>query len=75
MWSGHHYFKTAISYYRCKHILAAAYTVPGGLNSIIQTEVIQAVLLILGYIVLIYFAFDKVGGWSGIIDGLNAMGA
>ena len=29
-------------------VAAAAYTIPGGLNSVIQTEVIQAVLLIIG---------------------------
>ena len=52
---------------------AAAYTVPGGLNSVIQTEVIQAVLLIIGSLLLTYFAFDKVGGWSKMIEGLNQM--
>lgn len=56
-------------------IAAAAYTVPGGLNSVIQTEVIQAILLILGSCVLTYFALDRVGGWSGMISGLDEMGA
>jgi SSS family solute:Na+ symporter len=54
---------------------AAAYTIPGGLNSVIQTEVVQAILLIIGSIVLTYFALDKVGGWSATMDGLNQMGA
>ena len=54
---------------------AAAYTVPGGLNSVIQTEVIQAILLILGSILLTYFALEQVGGWSGMIAGLDAKGA
>ncbi len=54
---------------------AAAYTIPGGLNSVIQTEVIQAILLVVGSIVLTYYAFDQVGGWSGMIDGLNQMAA
>lgn len=56
-------------------VAAAAYTVPGGLNSVIQTEVIQAILLIIGSCLITYFTFDKIGGWSGMIDGLNAMGA
>jgi SSS family solute:Na+ symporter len=56
-------------------IAAAAYTVPGGLNSVIQTEVIQAILLIIGSCLITYFTFGKIGGWSGMIDGLNAMGA
>lgn len=54
---------------------AAAYTIPGGLNAVVQTEVVQAVLLILGSVVLTYYAFDKVGGWYGLIDGLNAKAA
>lgn len=54
---------------------AAAYTIPGGLNSVIQTEVVQAVLLIFGSILLTYFAFSQVGGWAAFIDGLNEMAA
>ncbi|MEM7105137.1 MAG: sodium:solute symporter [Bacteroidota bacterium] len=52
---------------------AAAYTIPGGLSSVIHTEVIQAVLLIIGSIVLTYFCFAEVGGWSGMIQGLAEM--
>ncbi|MEM1322878.1 MAG: sodium:solute symporter [Bacteroidota bacterium] len=54
---------------------AAAYTIPGGLNSVIQTEVVQAILLILGSCILTYYAFDQVGGWSGMVQGLDEMGA
>ena len=54
---------------------AAAYTIPGGLNSVIQTEVIQAILLIFGSMLLTYYCFDKVGGWSGMISGLDDMAA
>ncbi|MEO1515715.1 MAG: sodium:solute symporter [Bacteroidota bacterium] len=56
-------------------IAAAAYTIPGGLNSVIQTEVIQAILLIFGSILLTYFALDQVGGWSGMLAQLDQMGA
>ncbi len=51
---------------------AAAYTIPGGLNSVIQTEVIQAILLIFGSCILTYYAFVEVGGWTALVDGLNA---
>ncbi len=51
---------------------AAAYTIPGGLNSVIQTEVVQAILLVIGSCILTYLAFQQVGGWSEMIDGLNA---
>ena len=54
---------------------AAAYTIPGGLNSVIQTEVIQAILLVIGSMVLTYYAFEAVGGWSGMINGLDAKAA
>lgn len=58
-------------------VCAAAYTVPGGLNSVIQTEVVQAVILIFGSFLVAYFAFshEAVGGWSGMVDGLNKMTA
>lgn len=55
-------------------VAAAAYTIPGGLNSVIQTEVIQAVLLIVGSCLLTYFAFDQLGGgWSGMMAKLDSM--
>ncbi|MCK8522445.1 sodium:solute symporter [Aquimarina sp. D1M17] len=55
-------------------VAAAAYTIPGGLNSVIQTEVIQAILLILGSCLLTYFAFDQLGGgWSAMMAKLDAM--
>lgn len=54
-------------------VAAAAYTIPGGLSSVVHTEVIQAVLLIFGSILVTYFALEQVGGWNGMIDGLNQM--
>ena len=56
-------------------IAAAAYTVPGGMNSVIQTEVIQAILLVIGSCLITYYAFDQVGGWSEMIAQLDALGA
>ncbi len=56
-------------------VAAAAYTIPGGLSSVVKTEVIQAIVLIFGSCVLTYFAFDKVGGWSAMIDQLNSLNA
>lgn len=52
---------------------AAAYTIPGGLSSVVHTEVIQAILLVAGSIVLTIFCFNEVGGWQGMIDGLAAL--
>ncbi|MEL6303465.1 MAG: sodium:solute symporter, partial [Bacteroidota bacterium] len=54
-------------------IAAAAYTIPGGLNSVIQTEVIQAVLLIIGSCLLTYFAFEELGGgWGKMMSSLDS---
>ena len=44
---------------------AAIYTIPGGLNSVIHTEVIQALLLIAGSVVLTLFTLDAMGGVEG----------
>ncbi len=54
-------------------LAAAAYTIPGGLSSVVHTEVIQAILLICGSMVLTYFCFKEVGGWNGMIEGLESM--
>ncbi|WP_224488569.1 sodium:solute symporter [Robertkochia flava] len=54
-------------------IAAATYTIPGGLNSVIQTEVIQAILLIIGSCLLTYFAFEELGGgWNTMMSKLDA---
>jgi SSS family solute:Na+ symporter len=52
---------------------AAAYTIPGGLSSVVHTEVIQALLLFASSMVLTYFCFSEVGGWSGMMAGLESL--
>ena len=54
-------------------IAAAAYTIPGGLSAVVHTEVIQAIILVMGSIALTYFCLDQVGGWSGMMAGLDAL--
>jgi len=54
---------------------AAAYTIPGGLNSVVKTEVIQAIVLIAGSIILTYYGLSKVGGWSGMLSTLDELKA
>lgn len=43
--------------------IAASYTIPGGLSSVIKTELIQAVVLIIGSIILTFFCFQKGGDY------------
>lgn len=54
---------------------AAAYTIPGGLNSVVKTEVIQAIVLVLGSCILTYYGFKEVGGWNGMVTQLNELNA
>lgn len=54
---------------------AAAYTIPGGLSSVVKTEVIQAIVLILGSCILTYYALTEVGGWNEMLSQLDALKA
>lgn len=44
-------------------VFAASYTIPGGLSSVINTELIQAVVLIVGSVLLTYFCFRQGGDY------------
>lgn len=52
---------------------AAAYTIPGGLSSVVHTEVIQAILLIVGSIIITFYALDAVGGWDSMMAQLGTL--
>mgnify|MGYP001549044045 CR=1 FL=1 len=54
-------------------LAAAAYTIPGGLSSVVHTEVIQAILLFVGSMILTYFCLTNVGGWDGMMAGLDRL--
>lgn len=44
-------------------IIAASYAIPGGLSSVINTELIQAMVLIVGSTILTYICFQKGGDY------------
>lgn len=44
-------------------IIAASYTIPGGLSSVINAELIQAIILILGSVILTVFCFRQGGDY------------
>ena len=46
---------------------AAAYTIPGGLSSVVHTEVVQAILLFAGSLILTYVTYQAVGGWENVM--------
>ena len=47
-------------------VITGLYTVMGGLRAVIYTEVMQAVVLIIGSAVLAVMGLHAVGGWSGL---------
>ena len=47
-------------------VITGLYTILGGLRAVIYTEVMQAVVLILGSLVLMIVGLNAVGGWSGL---------
>ena len=47
-------------------VVAGAYTIAGGLAAVIYTDAIQAILLLLGSVVITLVAFDRVGGWEAV---------
>ena len=53
-------------------VLAGIYTVVGGLSAVMITDVLQAVLLLIGAVVITVIAWSQIGGWSAIAEGVPA---
>ena len=49
-------------------VVAGAYTISGGLAAVIYTDAIQALLLIMGSVIITVVAFDHIGGIDGIYE-------
>jgi len=49
-------------------LLAGLYTIAGGLAAVIYTDMIQAILLLIGSVVISVVAFSKIGSWSAVTD-------
>lgn len=54
--------------------LTAFYTIVGGLLAVVLTEAIQTVILVLGAMIITWFAWDKMGGWGPMMEVLEAQG-
>jgi solute:Na+ symporter, SSS family len=50
---------------------AALYTTLGGLRAVIYTEAVQAVVLLLGALMISIGAFTRAGGWHAVMNGVN----
>jgi SSS family solute:Na+ symporter len=52
-------------------LLAGSYTLFGGLRSVVVTDAVQAVLMIVGASLIFLFGLQEVGGWAALMDGLE----
>jgi len=51
-------------------IVTGVYTILGGLHTVMYTEAIQAIVLLLGSAFLLFIGLDKVGGWQAMINSV-----
>jgi SSS family solute:Na+ symporter len=51
-------------------IIAASYTLIGGLSAVMWVDLIQAGVLILGSAALTFIAFGKAGGWDAVMNAV-----
>lgn len=51
-------------------VVTGVYTVLGGLHAVMYTEAIQAIVLLLGSAVLLYFGLQEIGGWSALMNAV-----
>ncbi len=52
-------------------LLAGSYTLFGGLRSVVVTDALQAILMIVGAALIFIFGLQEVGGWAALMDGLE----
>jgi SSS family solute:Na+ symporter len=45
-------------------VLTGIYTVLGGMRAVVYTEALQAVVLIVGALLVLFIGLDKIGGWG-----------
>ena len=49
-------------------ILSGIYTIAGGLKAVVFTDAFQAVILVIGSVIITILAFMKVGSWKAVFD-------
>lgn len=52
-------------------LVAGVYTIIGGLSSVINADLIQAAVLIVGSTILSFYAIESIGGWEGLTTKFN----
>jgi SSS family solute:Na+ symporter len=56
-------------------VVMTAYFSAGGMLSTIWVNLVQLVVLLIGFAIALPFAFDAVGGWTGVRDATDAGGS
>jgi solute:Na+ symporter, SSS family len=51
-------------------VVTGVYTIFGGLHAVMYTEAIQAIVLLLGSLILMIVGLEKVGGWDALITSI-----
>jgi len=49
-------------------VLSGLYTIAGGLKAVVMTDAFQAVILVIGSIIIAVLAFIKVGSWDAVMN-------
>ena len=52
-------------------LVAGVYTILGGLEAVVVTDTVQAILLCIGAGAIFYFGIDAVGGWGAMMERLS----
>lgn len=56
-------------------MFAAGYTIFGGLSSVMRTEMVNTIILLISAMILAFIVYDKAGGYQAIVDAANAKDA
>ncbi len=51
-------------------LVAASYTIIGGLSAVVWVDLVQSVMLLVGSTILTWIAFAKAGGWNAVMAGV-----
>lgn len=51
-------------------VITGIYTVLGGLHAVVYTETLQAIIIILGSLILMIIGLNEVGGWDALVASL-----
>ena len=49
-------------------VIAAVFTIGGGLSAVIWTDFVQTILMVIGAFILMVFAMNEVGGYDTLMD-------